>query len=133
MTKERLRGYRALKREKLQLERQLEDIEGALYHPKTKKIRHTPGSTSPGNAMEDLAAKHLELLDLYNDKLEKMSEELLDIEKAIEDLPSTERQLLRLYYMAGMTWEEVCVSIGYSWKQVHRIHGRAIDMLKNEE
>lgn len=133
MTKERLRGYRAMKREKLQLERQIEEIEATLYNPKVQKIKHTPGATSHGNAMEDLAAKHLELIDLYKDKLEKMSEELLAIEKAIEDLPSTERQLLRLYYMAGMTWEEVCVSIGYSWKQVHRIHGRALDMLKNEE
>ena len=61
-----------------------------------------------------------------------MSEELLEIEKAIETLPSTERTIIRLYYIAGMKWEEVCVAIGYSWKQVHRIHGRALDMLKGE-
>ena len=132
MTKDRLRGYRALNREKLQLEQQIETIEAALYHPKVPKIKHTPVSQSPGNAMEDLSAKHLGLLDLYREKLEKMSAELLEIEKAIETLPSTERTIIRLYYIAGMKWEEVCVSIGYSWKQVHRIHGRALDMLKGE-
>jgi hypothetical protein len=32
-----------------------------------------------------------------------------------------------------MTWEEVCVRIGYSWRQTHNIHSRILDKLADEE
>lgn len=133
MTKERLRGYRALTREKETLEHQIETVEAALYSPRIQRLKHTPSAPSPENAMEDLAAKHMELLDLYKAKLAELASEMLAIEQAIDSLPPTERTLLRLYYLDGMTWEEVCVGVGYSWMQTHRIHGRALEMLKDDE
>lgn len=132
MTKERLRNYRTLLKEKEILEQQIETVEATLFNPKIQRIKQTPGVRSVGNAVEDLAAKHMELIDLYQDKLTGIATELIEIERAIDALPPTERNLMRLYYINGKTWESVCVSIGYSWKQVHRIHGRALDMLKGE-
>ena len=106
MTKDRLRDYRAIVQEKKALEHQIET--------------------------DDLVAGHQALVELYQDKLDRMAEELLAIEQAIDRLPVRERAILRRYYIQGMTWEEVCVAEHYSWRQVHRIHARALERLKED-
>lgn len=134
MTKERLRTYRDLRRELKQIEQKVEAMESALYSPKAQRLTGMPAApASGGNAVEDLAAKHLELLGHYKKKKEELAEEQLAIEQAIDSLPYKERTLLRLYYVDGLTWEEVSVAMCYSWRQTHNIHGRALEKLKKEE
>ena len=106
MTKDRLRDYRAIAQEKKALERQIET--------------------------DNLVAGHQALLELYRDKLDRMAEELLAIEQAIDRLPVRERAILRRYYIQGMTWEEVCVEEHYSLRQLHRIHARALERLRED-
>lgn len=106
MTKDRLRDYRAIAQEKKALEHKIET--------------------------DDLIAGHQALLKLYQDKMDRMAEELLAIEQAIDRLPVRERAILRRYYLQGMTWEEVCVAEHYSWRQVHRIHARALERLRED-
>lgn len=129
MTKERLRRYRDLLHEKQQLEQQLETIEGALYNPKIQHLKQTPRAQSQGNATEDLANKHLELMDRYREKLAELTMEQLAIEEAIERLPFRERKVLRAYYIRGLTWEEAAVAVGYTWRHVHRVHSSALQLL----
>lgn len=131
MTKERLRNYRALLAEKETLEAQIETVEAALYNPKIPKYKPaTGGQPAEGKAMEDLAAKHMELLDLYQDKMTGLAVELQAIEQAIDSLPPRERTLLRLYYVRGLAWKDVCELMHYSWGQTHNIHAKALEMLK---
>lgn len=133
MTKERLRKYRDLCRELRQIEEKIESMESALYSPKIPRITGMPSAAGNGNSKEDLAAKHIELLDYYKCKKYELYTEQLAIEKAIESLPYRERTLLRLYYIDGLTWEEVCVKMSYGWTQTHKIHGKALQMLRKEE
>lgn len=45
----------------------------------------------------------------------------------IEDMDSeTEKNILRLKYLRCKTWDEVAAEMGYSWKQIHRLHGAAL-------
>lgn len=129
MTKERLRKFRDLLKEKKQLEEQLETIEATLHNPKIQQLKQTPSAPSQGNHTEDLIAKHLELLDRYRDKLEELTMERLAIEEAIERLPTRERKVLRAYYIRGLIWEEVAVDVGYTWRHVHRVHSSALQLL----
>lgn len=133
MTKERLRNYQNLKREQAQLREQLEKIEAALYYPKIQRITDMPTAPSKGNALEDMTARHLELQDRYKAKLEELAAEQLAIEQAIDTLDPTGRMLLRYRYIEGLTWEEVCVCMAYSWRQTHYIHARALDKLQEVE
>lgn len=133
MTKERLRNYLELKKEREQLRQQMEAIEAALYSPKGQKLTGMPAAPSHGNAMEDMAAKHLELIDRYRTKMLELAEEQLVIEKAIEALEPTARMLLRYRYIDGLPWEEVCVRMSYSWRQTHRLHSQALEALKEQE
>ena len=132
MNKERLRNYQAIKRERLQIEQQLETIEAALYSPKAQRLTGMPSGPRNGNPMEDLAAKHLELQQRYRAKLAELTEEQLAIEAAIESLDPTARMLMRYKYIDGLTWEEVCVKINYGWNQTHKLHRKALEQLKGD-
>ena len=133
MTKERLREYRDLHRELKQIEEKVETMESTLYSPKIPRITGMPSAAGNGNSKEDLAAKHIELLDYYRKKQQELYTEQLAIEKAIESLDGVERTLMRYRYIEGLTWEEVCVKMNYGWTQTHKIHGKALQMLKKDK
>ena len=133
MTKERLRNYQNIKKEREQIRNQLEEIETALYYPKIQNLDGMPGAgPKEGNPQENLIIHHIELQERYWAKLEELAAEQLAIEDAIESLDETERMLLRYRYIDGLKWEEVCVKIGYSWTQTHEHHGRALQKLREK-
>lgn len=136
MNKEELRGYRALTKERKQLEALLEEIESPLYSAKVQRLTgmpFSPGSGESGSTQERLADRTIELRARYAEKIAELAERQIAIERAINALPSTMRHLLRARYIEGMTWEEVCVSIGYGWRQTHRIHAEALQKLRSQE
>ena len=111
MTKEQLRQYRSMKMEICQLERRVEELERAGRRCDREIIQP--------------------LQDLYRDKLQALIIGQLKIEKTIEDLNPTERELMRLRYIDGADWTEVAATIHYEWTQTHRIHARALNKIKN--
>lgn len=133
MTKERLRKYRDLLKELEQIALKVETLESALCSPKIQRITGMPSAPSGNNSKEDLTIKHMELLEYYQKKKAGLLGEQLAIEKAIEALDYRDRTVLRLYYIEGLTWEQVCVLVNYSWRQVHNIHSAALMKLVKEE
>lgn len=109
MTKEQLRQYRSIKIEICQIERRLIEIE--MF----------------GHEQDILQPLH----DLYREKLADLIEGQLRIEKALESLNPTERELIRLRYIDGADWTEVAATINYEWAQTHRVHARALAKIKN--
>lgn len=81
--------------------------------------------------LSDYAAKLDELIqELKEERLEKVKR-LSDIEKSIRQLKNEDAQIImRLRYIDGLKWEEVCVAINYEWAQMHRIHARALREIK---
>lgn len=134
MTKEQLKAYRSLKLERDHLADRIKELEAELYSPKTSRFDAVPrGGSSPGSAVETAAIRHAELLERYESKVAELSAALIEIEEAIEVLEPRERTLIRLHYTEGLTWEEVCVRMCYSWRQIHRIHAKALESLRNNE
>lgn len=55
------------------------------------------------------------------------------IEKRIRALSDeNEAEVLRLRYIKNKKWEEIALEMGYSWKQIHRIHSSALHNLKDD-
>ena len=135
MTKEQLRAYRDIKLEKDKLAAMVEEVEAVLYSPRSPNLSGMPsGGSTPGSLVEEAAIKHAELLERYQRKVAEWISSLVEIENAIERLEDPkERAVLRLYYAQGLTWEEVCVAVNYSWRQTHRIHARALKALRTEK
>ena len=133
MTKERLKTYRDLKREQQQIRQQLEALEAAMYYPKPQRLSGMPSAPSQGNALENMVEQHVALQERYRAKLNELEAEQLAIETAIDALDTRARQLIRYRYIDGLTWEEVCVAMSYSWRQTHRLHSAALTALKEME
>lgn len=135
MTKERLRQYRELKKEKDELEMRLEEFEATMYDPRSPKYEETIRAQGKNDSIvERLTEQHTALENLYKSKLAELNALLLEIETAVESLTdATERRVVRLHYIDGMKWEAVAVAIGYEWAQTHRIHARALAKLRELE
>lgn len=136
MTKERLRKYRAIKRERDHIHAKIEEIETLLYGLRSPQISGMPrgGNESRDGRRDALIQRKGELLTLYQQKEEALDMEILAIEAAISALSNpTERLLMRLYYIDGLTWEEVAVQIHYGWTQTHEYHAAALQKIKAQE
>lgn len=131
MTKERLRAYRKLCREERQISRRIQSMEAALYAPRVQHLTGMPSGGAVGRGVEDLAERHMELLDHYRALLSNVEREQLAIEQAIGSLDTTQRQVLRLHYIDGLTWEQVAAKTNYSLRQIHNIHGDALLKLRD--
>lgn len=84
------------------------------------------------------ATKDPHLFDAYaalSDKIQARTAALIgvrvEIIQATEKLEdANQRTLLIERYVNGKTWERICVDMKYSWKQVHRIHGAALQAIE---
>lgn len=58
----------------------------------------------------------------------KLCKEITD---KIEELVSEdEKDVLMYRYIKLMKWEDICVKMGFSWKQIHRFHGEGLKNFK---
>ena len=133
MTKEQLKAYRAIRLERDKLLGMLKELEATIYSPTIPKLNPAPGGGRNGASPVEIAAtKHDELRTRYLQKVAELEDAMAKIEEAILVLDPMERTLIRLYYIKGKTWEEVCVEMSYSWRQVHRFHATALEKLRDK-
>lgn len=106
--------------------RQLERMRRAAYERAT-------GCTAPMNpapahgASNDVLAEYA----VYQDQIDTNMADLLrakyEIESQIERVPDERyRRLLRGYYLERKTLEQIAEDMHYSWRQIVRLHGRAL-------
>lgn len=131
--KEKLKQYIPLSREVEQLGQRLAELESTMYAPKVPSGDGTPRGTGisdpTGRAVEQKEAIYTQ----YTEKRKALTAMLMEMEKSMEILTPTERMLIRYRYMDGLAWENVCVTMGYSWTQIHRIHSAALIKLGTAE
>lgn len=127
--KAQLHRYRDLKAEQKQLQKEIQRIEAVMAAPKGSNLDGMPRSPGAGDPVLQAVTQHMALLERYKAQEAKLAAAQTEIEDLIESLDSLERRLMRHRYIEGLGWEEVCVAIGYSWRQTHNIHARALDQL----
>lgn len=134
MTKKRLKAYRAMKLELDGIASTLATLESVVYGPKGSRLDGMPRSGSgDGGPVERAAIKLTDLREKYMDKAAALIEATEEVEDAIESLDERQRTLMRLYYIQGLSWEDVCGRMSYSWRQIHRIHSAALQALQDTE
>lgn len=134
MNRERLRAFRDARQELTQLKVQLGEMEARMYAPKGQQMSFQPhGGSGDGRSMETMAAAHIQLGELYNDKILRLEMEQYAIEQALEDLHPKERMVVRARYLEGQSWDQVCRSVHFEWSQTHRIHASALRKLEEND
>jgi DNA-directed RNA polymerase specialized sigma24 family protein len=127
--KKRLNNYIYLKRERQQIAEERARLLARAEGSGVQNLDGMPRSQGRGDALAGSVAAAADLLTLYEAKAYELAKAQKDIERMIEGLEPVERMLARFRYIEGHTWEEVCVDMAYSWRQVHRIHGRILDKM----
>ena len=80
---------------------------------------------------EEILAKIVDLeneIDADIDRLISIRDNIKAVIEAVED--DRERLLLQYRYLDGWTFEKIAVEMNYSWRQIHRLHSRALTNLK---
>jgi DNA-directed RNA polymerase specialized sigma24 family protein len=131
--KRRLNSYRDLDVERRQILEELKRLETQMASPAGPNMDGMPRRPGVSNPVQAAAVKHAELVDRYRAQLDKLTAAQTDIENTIDGLEPTERMLARFRYIDGLSWEDVCEKMNYSWRQTHRIHSRMLDKLTAAE
>lgn len=127
--KEYLSEYRWATIEARSLLESIEELDNRLTSTATKQadpdsVQHSP---SLRDIQADLIIKKVELEEKLIRKYKNIVETRGKIERTIETVKGgRERTLLRMRYIQGMRWEDICVAMGYEWAQTHRVHGEAL-------
>lgn len=127
--KRELRSYRLMRAEEAQLRDELRAIESVLTAPRSPNYDGMPHSHGGSDIMTELVAKHIALQERYCHQLDRLAASQLRVEELIESLDAEARMVLRLRYIDGLAWEEICVQRSYSWRNIHYIHNRALDTI----
>lgn len=81
--------------------------------------------------VENIAQKIIDLEQRINSEIDRLLELKLEIRKVIESVDNaTEQLLLRLRYIEYKRWDEIAEIMGYSKRQVTRLHGYALQKIK---
>ena len=76
---------------------------------------------------DDKYMKFIEVAEEINDKIDNLVDLKLSVSNEIDRLDKSEhRILLRLRYINLQSFESIAVSMGYDIRQVHRLHGNAL-------
>lgn len=135
MEKDDFINYRQLAHEVRTLRARLQTLEETMYSPTGLRYSDAPrASSGPGRALDDVIASHAALEELYLKKLAEKNARLLAVELAIESLENPAERLVMSYrYIDGRGWRTICRLMqarGYSERQVYRLHGWALERLK---
>lgn len=127
--KQELHRYRDLEAERQQLARELEKVEDFMDGLKGTNWDGMPRSPGVGDPVLGVVTQHLALQERYRAKVAELAAAQAAIEDRIEALEPKARKLMRHRYIEGLSWEEVCVAMCYSWRQTHNIHSTALNTL----
>ena len=90
-----------------------------------------PKGTSESDKVQSTVEKLEEYERKIDIKVDDWCEAKLDIEKAIHTVESDKlRLLLRYRYINGWTFEQIAVQMHYTWRQINRLHKKAINVIE---
>ena len=126
-----LKRYINLDRE---IDRKLEEV--ARLRSKLTRVTEVYSTEPRGGGSiygktEEIIAKIVDLekeIDADVDRLVAIRDGIKTIIEAVED--DRERLLLQYRYLDGWTFEKIAVEMNYSWRQIHRLHSKALTNLK---
>lgn len=123
--KEYLRQIRSLDKECSALLNLIEKQHSEITRT-TTMLSDMPRGGKPGRD-EEMIIEMIELKRRFRSgmtELTRLKSEAIGLINSLTD--SRYRLVLNHYYLGGMTWEQVAVTMGISYQWAHRLHGQAL-------
>lgn len=91
-----------------------------------------PGGSGTGQRIENAMAKIVDAENIIQSEMEILMVALGEIRQLISlvDDPIL-RLILHKRYLCYQKWEQIAADLSYSWKQIHRLHNRALNIIVN--
>lgn len=116
-----------------ELEAEERDIreEIARWESRAQKVTASwssaPGGRAGADKVQDGAINLVQLQKQLEEKAETLAQVRIEIERAIGTVKNdTQRRLLRLRYIKGLTWERIAMEMHYGYQWVCKLHGKAL-------
>lgn len=116
---EQMKQYRQLVAEIAELEQEREALSEGRLPSSWGLSERVSGGVLP-DTTADVVAKMWELAQRLAERLNQLIALRAEIEGWLEEFEPEERRMLRLYYVDGLTWEEVAERVGYSSRHLSR-------------
>lgn len=124
--KEYLRQY-------INAKNRFKSISDEMIEIRSEATRITPviSDMPSGYHVNDKIALSIEKLDECAKKLEeeakRMQKAMDDVQNVINSISNpTYRQVLTYRYINGYTWEQIAVKMNYTYRNITRLHGKAL-------
>lgn len=85
-----------------------------------------------GNDFKDLYNRKFKLETKIEHDIDSLADEKEDIKKTVEDLDGERYVVVAMRYFAEKSWLDIATFLHYSVRQVHRIHQKALDDLREK-
>lgn len=87
----------------------------------------------PANKRKDVEARLKECIIFCNGlkrRAQSCEAKVNEIQAMIESVTGLEGEILKLRYIDGNIWEDICESVHYSWHSVFHKHDKALQMVE---
>ena len=112
--------------EKERLREIAEGVSGMTYD----EVRVQTSRTLSGNRQTDAVYRLIEIEIQTDDEINSYMDMREEAVRIISMLPNrTEQDILKCYYMSGMTWEKVAEYMNYELRYIFKLHGKALRYL----
>ncbi|MFR5544750.1 DUF1492 domain-containing protein [Intestinibacter bartlettii] len=127
MGKEELMQYKTIKVEIKQLKERIKELEERKTSIKSQVITDMPTGNGEGT---DILSLIVMIEDAETELIQKEKQLIATmnkIEHTIDNVEnSLDRCILRARYIECKAWEQICVELNYSWRQIHRLHSNIL-------
>jgi ATP-dependent protease HslVU (ClpYQ) ATPase subunit len=131
--KDYLKSYKKTRNRLNSLELQLEQIKIDMVHVRSCQSDGMPRGKGETNDLSRYMEQMADLEEQIDNKRLELMDRQLKITTAINTLDDDDEcTILTEKYLNCKTWEKVSEDNSYSWRTVHRIHGRALKKINLE-
>lgn len=101
------------------LRAQVEGIKAIVYDKDRVQV-------SPSDKMSELMPKLIDLEEQYGTAIYKYHRAVLIRTEQIASIGNAKAKVLMLRYIEGKRWEQIAIDLGYSYRNITRLHGKAL-------
>lgn len=118
------------------LENELDKLQElrSLAERMTSCYRLAPGGSSTGGSLENAVVKiSAQKQEIIRD-CDRLCQKLHEVRKLIALLPDgMMKVIMQRRYTNYQKWEQIAADLGYSWRQIHRLHSKALKLILLKE
>ena len=96
----------------------------------TPAYSQAPGGSGSGQALENSIAKIIEQEKVVEVCCDELCVQLDEVRALVSLLPMEPMRLvMQRRYLNCQKWEQIAIKLGYSWRGVHKMHSKALEMI----